>query len=207
MNRLGVSLKLVFVSAIVACALAGTAASAMAVSIEPLNTKFEGTTHEVTWTSPDIGTWTCAKANEASTIQGTTAATKTNVVEVTPAFLGCTAVFPGGTYAVTYSNSCELPKEMPWKITLNAGGTASMKTNFCDLISHWFSGLCSITITQNQTVSNMKWANEGASNMAISFNTEFPKTFHTAGCESALIGPAEPITLKTSFLIKGIQVH
>jgi hypothetical protein len=200
MKRLGASLRLATVFAVVACVLAGTAASAMAVSIEPLSTKFEGTNagSTVKWNDPSIGTWKC----ETATLTGTTRATKTNVVEVTPAFSKCGEA----PFTFEYSNSptiCEPEgfKGLPWTVTLNAGGTASVKLN-CSLVDKEQGGLCTVAAPSQTITSGVFWKNEGANTLGLEFSTASFKSFqHSGSCTWIPVAR----TLSAKYTIKGIH--
>jgi hypothetical protein len=202
MKRLGASLKLATVFAAVACVLAAMTGSALAVSIEPLNKKFEGVTPgsgNVAWHSAGIGSWSCGKA----TLTGTTASTKTNVLEGTPGFLGCIV---GGS-PITYTNSCGLFKGAPWTLTLNAEHTATLKLN-CALVTELPAHtLCTVTV-EPQTVTGVTWHNGEGTSLELKPNITFkPLTLSSTCSMLGFTSTAGELTIheNESILINGIH--
>ena len=140
--------------AVSALALAATAESASAISIEPLNKKFEGsTTSSIEMTANGVGSWSCAKA----TIAGTTNSTKTNYVNVTPAITGC---FIAEVHTMTYANVCKEKGTVPWTFTLTAGtgpftGTVKLSCAFTLTID---TGECVVRVPEQTIEKHLEWS-------------------------------------------------
>lgn len=192
--------RLTAVFAVAACAMAVTAASASAVSIEPLSTKFSSNSSiGAGWTSSEAS-WNCAKA----TIAGTTNSTKTNYVDVTPTFSECVAHIGTGTYPITYTNNCSKAEgALPWRLTFNEGGKGSVKVN-CALEAN-LSG-CVITAPAQTIENGFTWSNEGAKNLHIVFAASFKLNKATFACQAiGLIAVTK--ALSADFSVAGIQAH
>jgi hypothetical protein len=154
MRRLAASLKFTTILAVMACALAATATSAFAVTIEPLNTKFEGKGTSIEWKTSG-GVWSCNK----STLTGTTNSTKTNNVNVSPAFSGCEMEVITSKYAVAYANKCKSESTVPWNLALTSGKgpfTGTVKLN-CPFTLNVEKGLCIVTVSEQTLENDLTW--------------------------------------------------
>lgn len=195
MKRVGASLKIAAALAVVACTMAVTAASAMAVSIEPLSTKFTGSASEAVWDAGD-GSWHCSK----NTMVGTTNSTKTNFMEGTPSFAECSST-------VTYANECvgKPTPPIPWRLTFNEGGGGTLKTN-CSLKATIF-GACVMTAPPQTITSAFHWENVGTKALRVSFlKTPFKFNAATKTCESIGFTALER-KFTADYEFPGLQVH
>ena len=157
---------------VMACVTAATAASASAITIEPLNTKFEATGESVEWTYHG-GSFSCA--NKAK-IVGTTNSTKTNNVKVTPSMAGCILSIGANHYNVTYANECKVMGTVPWTLTLTSGtgpftGTTTLNCGFSLAIE---GGGCTVKASEQTIANHLAWTTLKATEpfkSQISFNS------------------------------------
>ncbi len=206
MRHLRRTVRLTTVLAGIACAVAVMSASASAaISIEPLNTKFEGTSTSLRLAVAGGEEVRCSKIS----LSGTTEATKSNSVKVTPAITGCKSepfALSGPTVV------CKEKGTVPWTLTLTS-----------EVGAHEFDGSvrlnCSLTLSlekgekeacismSDQTAENaLEWFSGeslselkiGASRMTNSVN---------AACESIGFKSFNADTMKmTTLTLKGIHV-
>ena len=153
MKRLATVPRVIAMLAVTMCALAATASSALAISIEPLNTSFETTTSK----NPELKTsgsnWKCAKA----TLAGKTNSTKTNNVNVTPAITGCETAIGTQTHTITYANNCPEGK-VPWTLTLTEGKfVGTTKLNCVPTLTIDKGAACVVKVTEQTIAKELKW--------------------------------------------------
>jgi hypothetical protein len=197
MKHLGMTTKLASLLAILVCAFAVSAAAASAATIEPLNTAFSSNSTEGSrWVASDA-TWNCNKTS----ISGTTNATKTNYINVTPSFSEC-----GGTTPIVYGSSCEKGVTSQWTLTFNEGTHAGSLRLNCSLTVA-IHGICVMTAPPQTVEKAFIWNNEGTKNLGIRFqNTPLVFKSPTPPCEAAGL-TATKRTFSANFLIGGVQVH
>lgn len=132
-------------------ALAATAQAASAITIEPLNKHFESATTEGFEVSTPNTFWRC----EHATIAGTTNATKTNFVNVTPTITGCSST----GHTMTYKNACKVEGTVPWTLTLTAGTgpfTGTTKLN-CAATLTIDAGECVVQLPEQTIEKALNW--------------------------------------------------
>jgi hypothetical protein len=189
------STRLVLVAALAAFAFAAVTSSAMAVTIEPLNTKFTGVSEGVSrWQTAEI-TFECS----TNSLTGTTNATKTNYFNALDAFSECTVV-PTGYPKV--SNSCEKEGTVPWTVTLNTAPSASLKLN-CKLIVKL--GGCTLTAPLQTIETGITWSTEAAGLNLLFSKARFKSLTENEAC-SEIYGKLTEITLSDGFKFKGLKV-
>jgi hypothetical protein len=209
MRRNARIVRLSAVVTVMVCMVAATAASAMAtVSIEPLNTKFTGKAAISTeWElNPNL-----FLACSSSTSAGTTNSTKTNYVNLTPAFSGCTYVIGTVKRTATLSNSCKTEGTVPWTLTFNGAagkGNASLKLNCALLIK---MGACTVTAAEQTTGEKaMSWKNVGTTKLEVTSNsntTILAATVNSACKEGILELGNGPIGLSAVSDLEGIYAN
>jgi hypothetical protein len=195
------SIRLVLVAALAVFAFAAVASSAMAVSVEPLNTKFTGkTTGEVSYNFQGVG-----GACTESTLTGTTNATKTNYINATDAFTGCRTFEVVGSITTVFSNSCAKEGTVPWTLTFNEGGTTGIKLNCAIVAKKVFTGGCTITVPE-QTVSNAaNWTNVAPLSLEVTSRLLLLKSLKwNEACAEVGVKPTE-LTITDTYLFKGIH--
>lgn len=201
MRRVGITLKVTAALAVVACVMAATAASAMAVSVEPLKTKFSTSSSEGVTFHGSEGNWGCEKMS----ISGTTNASKTNFIDAVPAFSTCSATIGASNFPITYNaKSCAKESSIPWRLTFNEGGKGNLQL-ICKLEFTIF-GSCVMTAPE-QTVENaFLWQNEGASTVKFRFEHATLK-FNKATTACSLAGfTAVERWFSGGFSVAGIHV-
>jgi hypothetical protein len=184
-----------------ACVMAATATAAQAITIEPLNKSFKGTKVGATVESGGEGRLECSL-----TVSGTTNSTKTNYVNVTPAFTGCSF----GGFAIVYTNTstCETGQSVPWTLTLNEGTNPYKGTTRVNCVGKFQIGeVCPLEILRQTAPSNRLTWDSGGENSFLTLNEE--KLKYRSGSEACiLVGwPKEgTLTLSTKeFEIAGIK--
>lgn len=194
-------ISLVWVAVVVtACSLGVGVAAAQAITIEPLNKSFEGET-SVSLSFLHGGKLTCHLK-----VSGTTNATKTNYVNITPALTECTSGIGGWKY--TNTTTCEKEQTVPWTLTLTEGTnpfTGSMAVNCVGKITQT---LCEIEILRQTAAKSVRWETTGE-NSWLTLNASLFKYKANNGCSGLLgISPGEgTLTLSAapSWEIKGIK--
>lgn len=149
--------KLAAAFAVMACVVASAAASALAVSIEPLNTKFEATSEPRV--EIDVGgtIWTCGQA----TIAGATNSTKTNYVNVTPSIAECSSTFGTTKHSMKYANSCTEKGTVPWTLTLTSGSgpfTGTTTLNCAATLTIDKGEACVVKVSAQTIEGHLEWA-------------------------------------------------
>jgi hypothetical protein len=196
--------RLAVTLALVACSVGAASSSALAsVSIEPLSTKFTGTSVKGTTPHWSLGgaEGTCTKAG----LSGTSNSTKTNFVNATPTFTECSYEQLGVKRTVTFSSSCSKEGTVPWTETLNEGGTFQTKLN-CALVFKVSS--CTVTLPeQTGTGGELLWKNVESVKLELGSNgVKFGSAKESGkGCFQLLTGTPEVLTLKDAILIEGIH--
>jgi hypothetical protein len=201
------SARLVLVAALAIVAFGAVASSAMAVSIEPLNTKFTGTSTNVKFEQNSSNEVTCKK----TTFTGTTSSTKTNAVGVAAAFSECSSRLGTVQDEVVPYAGC---KEPMMTLTVGEKGALTPKLN-CEITITQYVGsgkTCRVTIPR-QTTSGGKqtWADVPVSSLEINFKEAGFKEvyFEPAGnCNLAYWNVEEhSVAMNGSVVLKGIQAH
>jgi hypothetical protein len=178
----------------IVCALAVGAASAQAITIEPLSTKFSGER----WSSVYFGPFEC----QSFTVAGTTNATKTNYVELTPGFTKCYS----GIYAkFTNTTKCAAGKTVPWTWTLSEGSNPYKGSITVNCVGTLSMVGCNVEIVRQTTPSKVvTWKTAGNSSR-IELSGELKYTSEKS-CEAFGFKPEGTTRLGVSeFEIRGIK--
>lgn len=176
-----------------ACLMAVSASSALAVSIEPLNTKFE-TTSEHGSLKVGSGTksseWSC----EAATIAGKTNSTKTNFVNVTPTVGKCRTTISNTEHTLTWVSSCKTEGTVPWTLTLTEGTgpfTGTTKFNCPATLTIDAGAACVVDVSEQTVANHLEWTTLKASEpfeSALQFEPGAIKYKGTGPSKGALCG-------------------
>jgi hypothetical protein len=202
MRQTRITIKLTAVLAALVCAFAVSAASASAVTIEPLNTKFTGNSRSnVNWNASD-GSWNCSKAS----LSGTTNATKTNYINVTPSFTGCKI---NEAWEVTYENTgCAKTGELsiPWKLTFAEGWKVTLQTN-CSLVTKIPALACEMVAPPQKIEGAISWGKASPTSTEVIFRgAVFTYSKVTRSCEGLLLRATER-ALTGEFVLPGVLAH
>jgi hypothetical protein len=147
MKRLRFGLSL----ALVACIFAATAASASAITIEPLHgheATYPTSTVEMAFNQEKFGGWTCKETKME--VPGNRVAQ--DFITATPTFKGCAAKVGTSEIAMPMTTSCKTKGTQPWTLTLLSAESegffeGSLKLN-CPLQLDVAGGACTITFAE-----------------------------------------------------------
>jgi hypothetical protein len=201
--------RTVLVVALATVAFGAVVSSATAVNVEPLNTKFTGSSAKLTWrvNSGSIENIECTKA----TFEGTSQSTKVNFVTVTPTFGECTAtIASGGKYTASFtSGKCT----NGLKVTFTEAGHATVKVT-CTLaiyLEEWPKKLedCEEVIAPETTVSGtFYWADVPTKSLELDAErngfaiSSVENRAHCIGWNYEV-----PLKMEGAITLKGIEAH
>jgi hypothetical protein len=200
------AIRLAIMLALAVCALGVAASSALAVSIEPLSTKFSGTAAPETEPLFEFNAEGLEVRCKGATLSGTTNPTKTNFINATDGFSGCKTVTGTIVRTVTFSNSCAKEGTIPWTVTLNEGsgkGTDSLTLN-CALVASFVGTSCTVTAPAQTVTSGGSWLNVKAVNLELKSKNMVLTASQSEHCV-LVTGNVSELLVTDSVLINGIH--